>query len=303
MSNRGPIEHDNTVSAVAFTPPILWIQIVTAGSGGLVVKDEGGTSRTLSGLLSGEVIAGPFTEITSTTCTKIRAGDALPIPAPAPASALLGSTVAGNGADAIGYPDASSKTAETTTGGAIDELFVGVLSAQKTIPIPLASGILAAGTPLAAWANNASSNPGITLADSKAVGVRWNDNTTTVAVWYNVALPQDLDDTAPIVLHALVSKSGATLADATTLTVTAFFQTAGALHDADTDCGGVSSAIVGDLTAKTVTEVTLSIAHADVPPAPCALSFSIKPTGAVTTTDDVIVSGLWFEYTPKLLAS
>ncbi len=104
-------------------------------------------------------------------------------------------------------------------------------------------------------------------------------------------------------LHALLSKSGATTGDATTLTVTAFFQTVAALHDADTDCGGTSSAIVGAATAKTVTEVTLSILAADLGSLPCALSFSIKPTNATNGTDDVIVEALWFEYTRKALTS
>lgn len=273
MSNRGPIEITSVSTALPYTPPILWIQVISAGSGGLVVVDDNGESRTYTGLLAGDPpLVGPFRQITSMTLAKIRVGDSVPVPAASPASSLA-------------------------------ELYTTAQSAQAQVNVPLASAILAAGTPMAAWANNASSNPGITLADSKAVALRWNDNTTSTAVWFNVALPQDLDDTAAIVLHFMTSKSGATLADATTWTVTAFFQTAAALHDADTDCGGVSSALVGDATAKTVTELTLSIAAGDVPPAPCALAFSVKPTGAVCTTDDVILSGLWIEYKRKILTA
>lgn len=217
-------------------------------------------------------------------------------------TAELQSTAAGDGASIVGL-EAIAGSAADDVQEALEELYAGAQTAQAQINVPLSSAILAAGTPMAAWANNASSNPGITLADSKCVALRWNDNTTTTAVWFNVPLPQDLDDTAAIVLHFLVSKSGATLADATTMTVTAFFQTAAALHDADTDCGGVSSALVGDATAKTVTELTLTIAAGDVPPAPCSLSFSVKPTGATCTTDDVILSGMWIEYKRKILAS
>lgn len=174
---------------------------------------------------------------------------------------------------------------------------------QAQINVPLGTAILAAGTPMAAFADNASSNPGVTLANSKAVGIRWNNNASQTAVWFCVPMPQDLDDTAALVLHALVSKTGATTGDATTLTVTAFFQTVAALHDADTDCGGTSSAVTGNATAKTVTEITLSIAGSDVPASPSSLSFSIKPTDGTLGTDDFIVHALWFEYTRKPLTA
>lgn len=181
------------------------------------------------------------------------------------------------------------------------ELLVG--SAQEQVEVNLASGILAAGTPLAAFADNASSNPGITLVDSKNVGVRWNNNASQTAVWYSVNMPQGLDDTYAIVFHALCSKTGATVGDATTMTVSAFFQTVAALHDADADCGGATSALVGNATAKTVAELTLSIGASDVPASPSGLSFSIKPTDGTLGTDDFICSKAWFEIRKKLLTA
>jgi hypothetical protein len=93
------------------------------------------------------------------------------------------------------------------------------------------------------------------------------------------------------------------VADATTFTVTAFFQTVAALHDADADCGGTTSALTGNATAKTVAELTLSITGADLPPSPSVLTFSIKPTDGTLGTDDAIVHGIWFEYTRKTLTS
>lgn len=174
---------------------------------------------------------------------------------------------------------------------------------QAQFNVPIATAILAAGTPMAAWADNAASNPGITLTNSEAVGIRWNNNASQTAIWYQVALPQDLDEAFDLVLHALVSKTGATVGDATTLTVTAFFQTVAALHDADANAGGTSSAVVGDATAKTVTEVTLAIAAADVPAPPANLSFSVKPTDGTLGTDDFCMHALWFEYTRAGLAS
>lgn len=184
-----------------------------------------------------------------------------------------------------------------------NEVDTNATTTQAQVNVPLSGGILAAGTPMAAFADNASSNPGITLANSEAYGIRWNNNGTQTAVWFGVAMPQDLDDTADVVLHFLVSKTGATVGDATTITVAAFFQTVGALHDADTDCGGATGAVTGDATAKTVTELTRTIAAADVPPAPCNLSFSIKPTDGTLGTDDFIVHAMWLEYKRKVLAS
>jgi hypothetical protein len=184
------------------------------------------------------------------------------------------------------------------------ELQANALTAQYQIPVDVTSGILAAGTPMAAWADNAgASAPGVTLVDSESVGIRWNNFATQTAVWYRVPMPPDLDAAEDLVMHVLASKSGATVGDATTFTVTAFFQTVGALHDADADLGGATSAMTGDATAKTVAELTLSLASAEVPAFPCALSFSIKPTNGLLGTDDVIVHAIWFEATRALLAS
>ncbi len=176
---------------------------------------------------------------------------------------------------------------------------VGSLRQVNQEPVDPQSGMLADGTPLAAWADNASSNPGITLADSKAKAVRWNNNASQTAVWYSVPLPQDLDDATTISVHGLVSKSGATLADAVKLTVAAFFVAPGAAHDADADCGGDSNALTGDAAAKTVTELIRTIAAVDVHAAPCVLSFSVKPKDGTLGTDDAILSGLWVEFEKK----
>lgn len=189
--------------------------------------------------------------------------------------------------------------AGTATVGTTALTVKNVAASQGQIDIPVATAILAAGTPMAAFADNASSNPGVTLVNSKAVGIRWNNNASQTAIWYTVPLPQDLDDASDISLHALVSKSGATLADAVTLTFSAFFQTVAALHDADSDCGGATNALTGDATAKTVTELIRTIAAADVPAAPCSLSFSVKPTDGTLGTDDAIMEALWIEFRKK----
>lgn len=205
------------------------------------------------------------------------------------------------GAGDIGILDAGNFTAQTTVEGAFAEIYQAIKSGKVLLPIPLTNAALVAGTPMAAFADNAASQPGISITDSKAFGLRWNDAATQVAVWTSVALPQDLDTSAPMVVHVFASKTGATLGDATKFTISMFAQTAGALDDAGADLGGDSTAMTGNATAKTVQNVTLSIAVPPTPPAVC--SMSIKPKDGTLGTDDVIVVGLWLEYKRKAITS
>lgn len=162
--------------------------------------------------------------------------------------------------------------------------------------------ILAAGTPMAAWANNAgASAPGITLDNAKAVGIRWNNQATLTAVFTGSHVPLDMDVTKPSVVVALMSKSGATVGDATTVDVGLFQQVAGALEDATAGAlglGGTTSALVGNATAKTVSKLTLGIAP-NVFTAGAGLTVSMKPTDALLGTDDAICNGFWIEYTRR----
>lgn len=128
--NRGPIEY-TSVSAVAFSPPIRWVQVITAGSGGLVVKDEGGASRTYTGLVSGEVLFGPFAELTSMTLSKIRVGDG-----PAPTSSSVITPPATDADYTVGT--ALTDTATTTVNRAAKRtsfLLAGTMSQGETITL------------------------------------------------------------------------------------------------------------------------------------------------------------------------
>jgi hypothetical protein len=49
------------------------------------------------------------------------------------------------------------------------EVNANATTAQAQINVPLSGGILAAGTPMAAWADNSSSNPGIATPNHTAV--------------------------------------------------------------------------------------------------------------------------------------
>lgn len=167
-------------------------------------------------------------------------------------------------------------------------------AAAMPLPPPGGGWVEADGTVLAAFADGASVVPGLAAVGAEVSGIRWNNHATPDPVLVTVPLPANLGD-FDLELHLLAAKTGATLADATTFTVGAFFNTVGTLYDADATAGGATSAMVGDAAAKTVQEVTLTIAAANVPSAGGALTLTIQPTDGTLGTDDVILIGGWIE--------
>jgi hypothetical protein len=178
----------------------------------------------------------------------------------------------------------------TTEGGALDQLAQRLRDVETEtlmIPIPIFSGLLAAtGAPMAVFADGASSVPGVQVTNSKVDSVRWNNHATPGAISVTVDMPPDLNDTVDVTFKALVSKIGATSGDATKLTVGAFQQTLGALHDAGSDFGGDTTAVTGNATSKTVQEVSLTLAHANIAASPSSITFTIKPKDGTLGTDD-----------------
>ncbi len=219
-------------------------------------------------------------------------------------NADLASSANGKGAALVAIEDAGSFTATTNVEAALAELYQDAESVQKQINIPITSAIDAAtGALLAVFADGDTTTPGTELSNSKAVSVRWNNHATPGAIAFTVPMPQDLDDAANVVFHALVSKTGATVGDATKLTIGAYEQTVGALHDADTNFGGDTGAVTGDATAKTVTELTRTLALADIHATPSAITLTIAPKAGTLGTDDLLLHACWLEYKGKLLAS
>lgn len=195
------------------------------------------------------------------------------------------------------------KTLRDEVETSLTELYQDTLSTQKVMRIPLTTFLDADGDPLAKFVSEAQPSFGYNLADSEALCLRWNNHATPGAALCQVALPPDLDDTAPAQLEFLCSKSGATLADATTLTITAFLIAAGDLHDADADAGGVTNALTGDAPAKTTAVLTRTIAAADIQPGARSMTFTVKPTDGLLGTDDLLVHDVRLRYKAKLLTS
>lgn len=198
--------------------------------------------------------------------------------------------------------------AVTTAAAAMDQLAQRVrdeeITTQYQLNIPIFSGLLlATGAPMAVFANGASSVPGVEVTNSKVASVRWNDHATPAAIVVTLPMPQNLDDTANVVFHALVSKIGATVGDATKLTVGVFEQVVGALHDADSDMGGDTDAVVGDATSKTVSEITLALTGANIHASPQTLTFTIKPKSGTLGADDFCLHGAWLEMKKRPLTT
>lgn len=185
----------------------------------------------------------------------------------------------------------------------IDELQADALTTYAIVPIPLASFLDADGDPLAKFSSASSPTFGFNLADSEALCLRWNNDATPGTALCQVPLPYDLDDTKAAQLEFLCSKSGATVGDATTLTIAAYITATGALHDADSNCGGVSNALTGDATAKTTALLSREIAAADIPANAHSMTFTVTPTAGTLGTDDLLIHSVRLRYARKYMTS
>lgn len=204
----------------------------------------------------------------------------------------------------VSIADAGGFTSTSTVEAALAEIYQSMLSAQAVVDIPLGSFFLATGARISAFSDGDSTVPGWDgSAAEEFVGIRWNNHATPDPIMANIIIPPDLDDTANVVVHVLAAKTGATEADAVTWTIGALNNADGALYDADSDFGGASSAMTGTATAKTCQEETLTLLAANVVGSPCVLTLTIQPTDGTLGTDDVILIGMWLEYTRKALTA
>lgn len=212
-------------------------------------------------------------------------------------------TVDSTTAATVSIADAGNYTATATVEAALQELYLQQVSALKRINIPLTSFLDVAGTQLTTFVNGASDQPGFELTGSEMLNIRWNNHAAPLAVMCSAQVPNDADITADMTMKFLCCKTGATVGDAVTWTVTAFNNVSGALYDADANFGGVSSAMTGDAISKTLQTETLTLALADLGAVGTNMTFTIKPTGGTLGTDDVHLCAVWIEYKGKVVAS
>lgn len=203
--------------------------------------------------------------------------------------------------------DITGGEAETLTDGSDADLLhdhaladASDISASALINIPLQGALEADGSILSIWADASSPTPG-RYAAAEYCGIKWNDHGSPDPIVFSIPYPTDLDPAVNVILHISAFKVGATAGDAVTWDVEAFENVQEALYDAGADFGGTSSAMTGDATTLTVQEETLILANANVNGAPAILNLTIHPTDGKLGTDDVVLIGLWLEYTRKLL--
>lgn len=279
----------------AFPSDAEWFQAV--GPGTVVLVMPGGVTFTRH-CVGGEVYPGTYESLTSTTCTYVVLGNG-PIPGVVPPTG----TAAG-----VTVADAGSFFTGTQVEAVLQEIGQSLETAVGVIPLPPPAtwSLLADGAPMAVWANGATSTPG-TWSDGAKIGgaARWNNDATPAAIVTKFDVPPDMDITANAVVHFRVAKTGATnnAGNTTTITAIAANQVDGALYDADSDFGGVSSALLPAATAKTIQNLTLTLALANLAAYPASVTLSAKPTAGTLDTDDLVFLDAYVVYKKKLQTS
>lgn len=192
----------------------------------------------------------------------------------------------------VSVADSGGFTDETTVEAALAEIYQHLLSAQKTIPVPLAAIIMEDGTALDKQATTVAGFA--QLSDKEQVILIPVDCTAGEALGFSVPVPQELDDSEDITVHVLAGKDADL--DALTLDCEVYPVAAGDVGNAD----------IQDTAAQTITEAASELVFtcgaAGVLAAPGALTV-ILTLGGTNDGDAVHIFGAWIEYTAKALAS
>lgn len=252
----------------------------------------------LAGNVSEDIFCGIIAGFIDTTHAWI---DIEPAIRQADVATHIADTSGAHAASAISILDSEEFTSAAQVEEALAEIYQHLKSAKGIINIPMPV-ITEAGVALAAFSDGDSPTPGYCVT-AKGLGIRWNNHGTPTPVGTKVIVPPEADVNANMVLHILAAKTGATEADATKFTVAAYNNDVGAAYDADDDFGGDTGAMTGTATAKTVQEVTLTLALANLTAYPAAMELTIQPKDGTLGVDDVIMLAAWIEYKKKLLAA
>lgn len=188
----------------------------------------------------------------------------------------------------VSVADAGGIITGVTAEAALAETFVHVQSAQKFIPIPLfavyesdatnATILTGATTPVLDMANG-DTDSGLVLT--------WVASNSD-AIIFQTPLPPDLDVASDVVVHFRATSGGAT--DTPTVAADSYFD------EGDTKVEDTSAAL-----GAAVAENVITIDAADVPAG--AQTFTCELTPGAHTTDTVVISAIWIEYTGITLTS
>ena len=188
----------------------------------------------------------------------------------------------------VSVADAGSIITATTVEAALAEAFVHIQSAQQFLPIHLftvyesdatnATILTGATTPTLDMANG-DTDSGIVMT--------WVASNSD-AIIFQTPLPPNLDVASDVVVHFRAKSGGGT--DTPTVAADSYF------NEGDTKVEDVSAALGAAYAEKTIT-----IAAADVPAG--AQTLTVELTPGAHTTDTIVLSAIWVEYTGITLTS
>lgn len=188
--------------------------------------------------------------------------------------------------------DSGGFTSQATVEAALAEIYQSLLSAQKTIPVPLGAITMEDGTILT---KQASTTAGIAqLANKEQVIMVPVNCAAGETLGFSVPLPQDIDVTADLEIHVLAGKD----ADNDVLTLDCEVYPVAA--------GDVANADIQDTAAQTivaaVTELTFTCGLDGLLASPSAIT-GILAIGGTNDGDAVYIYAVWAEYKSKILTS
>jgi hypothetical protein len=189
----------------------------------------------------------------------------------------------------VSVADTGSLLTGATVEAVLAELATHLLSAQKFIPIPLTSLMEGDASNTVAFLGPATT-PVLDMANGdtdSGLVVTWEASNSD-PVLINTPLPPDMDVTEDLVLHLRAKSGGST--DTPTIASDAYF------NEGDTKVEDVSAAL-----GASVAELTITIAAADIPAG--AQTLTVELTPGAHTTDTVVISAAWLEYTGKILTA
>jgi len=187
----------------------------------------------------------------------------------------------------VSIADAGGYTAQATVEAALQEIYAHLLDDEGFLPIPLASCLETDGTN--ATALTGSTTPILDMADGdtdSGLVLTWEASNSD-AILFQTPLPTNLDASSDLVIHFRAKSGGAT--DTPTIASDAYF------NEGDTKVEDVSAAL-----GAAYAENTITIAAADIPAG--AQTLTVELTPGAHTTDTVVLSAIWIEYTKKLLS-
>ncbi len=192
-------------------------------------------------------------------------------------------------AGTVSVADAGGIIVGATVEAALAEAFTHILSAQAFISVSLATLLETDASNTVAYLGPATT-PVLDMANGdtdSGLVVTWASSNNDPVI-FQVPLPPDLDVSSDVVVHLRAKSGGST--DTPTIAADSYF------NEGDTKIEDASAAL-----GAAVAELTITIAAADVPAG--AQTLSVELTPGAHTTDTVVLSALWIEYTGITLTS